>query len=72
MLVAGLGLGAAAGAQTPTIHYQERAPYSSTRADGTVAGLTATPAAQAMQRAGLSATWVRTPSQRQLDRKSVV
>ena len=31
-----------------------------------MAGLTATPAAQALQRAGLSATWVRTPSQRQL------
>ena len=66
MLVAGMGLGAHAAAQNPTIHYQERVPYSSLQADGNVAGLTATPAALALQRAGLSATWARTPGQRQL------
>ena len=66
LLAAGLGMGAPALAQTPTIHYQERVPYSSTQANGTVAGLTAKPAALALQRAGLSATWARTPSQRQL------
>jgi len=47
VLAAGLGLGAYAAAQNPTIHYQERVPYSSMQADGTVTGLTATPAAAA-------------------------
>lgn len=55
-----------AAAQTVTLHYQERAPYSTTQPDGSVAGLTATPAAQALQQAGLSYVWARTPSQRQL------
>jgi len=66
ILAVGLGLGVHAAAQNPTIHYQERVPYSSLQADGTVTGLTATPAAAALQRAGLSANWSRTPGQRQL------
>jgi len=53
-------------AQGLSLHYQERPPYSQTAADGSVSGLVATPAAAALQRAGLSFTWVRTPSQRQL------
>jgi hypothetical protein len=61
-----LGWCATAGAQGLTLHYQERAPYSTALSDGTVAGLTATPAAQALQQAGLRFAWVRTPSQRQL------
>ena len=63
-----LGLCATAGAQAQalTLHYQERAPYSTTQPDGSVVGLTATPAAQALQQAGLAFAWVRTPSQRQL------
>ena len=55
-----------AGAQTLTLHYQERAPYSTTQADGSVVGLTATPALRALQQAGLPYAWARTPSQRQL------
>lgn len=69
VLCAALGALAAAPrahAQSLTLHYQERAPYSSTQADGTVAGLTATPAARALHQAGLAYSWARTPSQRQL------
>ena len=55
-----------AGAQTLTLHYQERPPYSSARPDGGVDGLVATPAAAALQRAGIDFRWTLTPSQRQL------
>jgi hypothetical protein len=61
-----LGLCAGAQAQTLTLHYQERAPYSVSQADGSVAGLVAKPAAQALTHAGLAFVWARTPSQRQL------
>jgi hypothetical protein len=57
---------AGAQAQGLTLHYHERAPYSATTADGGAAGLVATPAAQALQTAGIPFTWARTPSQRQL------
>jgi polar amino acid transport system substrate-binding protein len=60
------GLCASAHAQTLSLHYQERAPYSNTQADGSASGLTATPAAQALQQAGVPFTWTRTPGQRQL------
>jgi hypothetical protein len=53
-------------AQGLTLHYQERAPYSVSTADGGAAGLVATPAAQALQAAGIAFVWARTPSQRQL------
>ena len=56
----------AAGAQTLTLHYQERPPYSGTRADGSVRGLVADPAAQALQLAGIPFRWALTPSQRQI------
>ena len=46
--------------------YQERPPYTTPRADGSVEGLVATPAAQALQRAGIAFRWEQTPSQRQL------
>jgi polar amino acid transport system substrate-binding protein len=62
--LAGLCLGAQA--QGLTLHYQERAPYSVTQGDGTVAGLVATPAAQALGQAAVPFVWARTPSQRQL------
>jgi polar amino acid transport system substrate-binding protein len=62
--LAGLCLGAQA--QGLTLHYQERAPYSVTQGDGRVAGLVATPAAQALSQAGVDFVWARTPSQRQL------
>lgn len=53
-------------AQPLTLHYQERAPYSATAADGRVVGLVAEPAAKALQSAGIAFVWARTPSQRQL------
>jgi hypothetical protein len=56
----------AAGAQTLTLHYQERPPYSATRADGGVEGLVADPASQALQQAGIPFQWTLTPSQRQI------
>lgn len=49
-----------------TLHYQERPPYSATTSDGSVQGLVAGPAAEALQRAGIPFRWTRTPSQRQL------
>jgi polar amino acid transport system substrate-binding protein len=61
-----LGLCFGAQAQGLTLHYQERAPYSTPQADGSVAGLAATPAAQALTQAGVAFVWARTPSQRQL------
>ena len=61
-----LGLCFGAQAQGLTLHYQERAPYSTTQPDGTVAGLVATPASQALTRASVAFVWARTPSQRQL------
>jgi polar amino acid transport system substrate-binding protein len=61
-----LGLGLGAQAQSLTLHYQERAPYSVTHGDGTVSGLVATPAAQALSQAAVAFVWARTPSQRQL------
>jgi polar amino acid transport system substrate-binding protein len=53
-------------AQTLTLHYQERPPYSETGADGGVHGLVADPAAAALERAGIAFQWALTPSQRQL------
>jgi polar amino acid transport system substrate-binding protein len=61
-----LGLCGAAQAQGLTLHYQERAPYSVTQNNGTVTGLVATPAAQALSQAAVAFVWSRTPSQRQL------
>lgn len=57
---------ALAQAQSVTLHYQERPPYSSLDAGGKVAGLVATPAAEALQAAGIDYEWQQTPSQRQL------
>ncbi len=62
-----LGCAAAgAGAQSLTLHYQERPPYSTAAGGGAVAGLVASPAEQALRRAGIAYTWALTPSQRQL------
>jgi polar amino acid transport system substrate-binding protein len=60
-----LGRGVAA-AQALTLHYMERSPYSVTAADGSVSGLTATPAALALVQARVPFAWARTPGQRQL------
>lgn len=57
---------ALAQAQSVTLHYQERPPYSSLDAGGKVAGLVATPAAEALLAAGIAYEWRQTPSQRQL------
>jgi polar amino acid transport system substrate-binding protein len=51
---------------TVSLHYQARPPYSSRAAAGGVEGLVATPAADALRRAGLPFRWVDTPPQRQL------
>lgn len=48
------------------LHYQERPPYTEAVPGGAVRGLVATPAAIAMERAGITYRWVLTPSQRQL------
>lgn len=53
-------------AQTLSLHYQERPPYSSRQGDGRVTGLVAEPAAAALEQAGIAYTWQLTPSQRQL------
>jgi polar amino acid transport system substrate-binding protein len=55
-----------AAAQTLTLHYQERPPYSALATAGVVAGLVATPAADALAAAGIAFEWAHTPSQRQL------
>lgn len=59
-------LEAGAAAAPIFVHYQERPPYSETRADGVVQGLVATPTALAFERAGIAYRWMLTPSQRQL------
>lgn len=48
------------------LHYHERPPYAYTQDDGAVRGITAAPAEQALRLAGLAFTWVRTPSNRQI------
>ena len=54
------------GGETITLHYNERAPYLQTLDNGEVVGLTATPAAQALLRAGIAFRWEKTPSNRQV------
>lgn len=49
-----------------TLHYNERAPYLQTLDNGDIAGLTATPAEQALRRAGIAFKWEKTPSNRQI------
>lgn len=53
-------------AQTLTLHFQERPPYSSLGADGQPHGLLVAPLARALARAGIAHRWASTPSQRQL------
>lgn len=53
-------------AQEPiTLHYNERPPYLVSQADGSVAGLTATPASTAFTRADIPFVWMQTPAMRQ-------
>ena len=58
--------GIAQGNQFITLHYNERAPYLQTLDNGDIAGLTATPAEQALRRAGIAFKWEKTPSNRQI------
>lgn len=51
---------------TLKLYYHERPPYAVTQPDGNVAGLTATPAAQALQAAAIPFVWVLLPSNRQI------
>lgn len=48
------------------IAYNERPPYLKTNPDGSVAGLTATPVANALKAAGIPFVWENNPSNRQL------
>ncbi len=63
-----LALAGALAAEPPalTLHYQPRVPHSALEADGRVAGIVATPAARALERAGIAYVWQATPAQRQL------
>lgn len=49
-----------------TVYYNDRPPYLMLGKDGSVHGLTATPALQAFQAAGIATTWQRAPTNRQL------
>jgi len=60
------GVAPAATSQTPTLHYQDRPPYSSQAAEGDITGLVATPAGRALRHAGVAFEWALKPSQRQL------
>ncbi|WP_409525734.1 substrate-binding periplasmic protein [Nitrincola sp. MINF-07-Sa-05] len=55
-------------AETPsiTLHYNERVPYLVTTPQGEATGLTATPAQQAFELAGIPFVWELTPSKRQM------
>ncbi len=67
VLILGLFTGVAAfGSERIALHYHERPPYAQTEEDGSVSGLTASPAALALERAGIAFHWVRTPSNRQI------
>lgn len=63
-----LALACALAAEPPalTLHYQPRVPHSVLEADGRVTGIVATPAARALERAGIAHVWQATPAQRQL------
>ncbi|NGZ87261.1 transporter substrate-binding domain-containing protein [Duganella aceris] len=49
-----------------TVTYSERPPYMMAHADGPPSGLTATPAVQAFQTAGVRTVWRNLPTNRQL------
>lgn len=48
------------------LYYSERVPYAVTDDNGSVKGLTATPAARAFERAGIPFKWKEMPFKRQL------
>lgn len=49
-----------------TLAYNDRPPYILSLPDGSAAGLTATPAAQAFKAAGIPVIWKKSPTNRQL------
>lgn len=51
---------------TLKLYYHDRPPYAVTQLDGSVTGLTATPAAQALQAASIPFIWVLLPTNRQI------
>lgn len=48
------------------VYYNERPPYLISEHDGSVSGLTGTPATAAFRAAGISTVWIRLPSNRQM------
>jgi uncharacterized protein (TIGR02285 family) len=69
VIAAGLGLCvcAYAQAQAPiTLYYNERPPYLMSQSDGSVLGLTATPAVNAFKKANIPFVWKKMPASRQL------
>jgi uncharacterized protein (TIGR02285 family) len=66
-LLLGLAVaGSAAATPTITLFYNERPPYLITAHDGSVSGLTGTPAGRAFATAGIAFMWAKTPTNRQL------
>jgi polar amino acid transport system substrate-binding protein len=66
---AGAGLAAfpaRAAQESIDVYYNERPPYLVSERDGSVSGLTGTPATQAFRAAGISFVWIRMPSNRQM------
>lgn len=51
--------------QRLALYFNERPPFNATAADGSVGGLTATPAVSALRRAGIPFRWELTPLARQ-------
>ena len=56
----------ATAAEPITLQYNERPPYMRTYSNNVVAGLSATPAAQAFEKAGIPFVWSKVPATRQL------
>ncbi|HJV00750.1 MAG TPA: transporter substrate-binding domain-containing protein [Burkholderiaceae bacterium] len=66
-LLLGLALaGPAAATANITLFYNERPPYLIAAPDGSVSGLTGTPAGRAFAAAGIPFMWAKTPTNRQL------
>jgi len=63
---AGLSAATACGAEAAlALYFNERPPFNATGANGRVSGLTATPTASALRRAGIPFRWESTPLARQ-------
>lgn len=60
-------VGAGAAAEPLDILYQDRPPYYVTDVDGTIGGLVAGPVREALEKAGIAATWKVRPGKRQIE-----